>query len=481
MPRNIRLVLYWSCSDRAASPDYPSGSHPIAFAGCYPTAAESARGGVCAFGVAAGSAAMNPPPISLGIRTTYGTERPFGIGAEDARRHVYVVGQTASGKSTLLRNIILQHLMAGHGLAFLDPHGDLADEILDHFPPSRADDLVYFNPADSDFPIGINPLANVQPSERPLATAGLISAFKSIWRDSWGPRLEYILANTIAALLEAPNTSLLGINRMLADEAYRDWVVRQVRDPFVRAFWTEEFAKYDPRFLREAVAPILNKLGQLLLSPLLRNVLGQVRTRVNLRFMMDTRRVFIANLSKGKIGAEPANLLGALLSAQFQHAAMTRADMPESERTDFHLIIDEFHNFSTDSFATALAEARKYRLNLTLAHQYLDQLTPEVSSAVFGNVGTLIVFRVGHSDADCLSKELGGTFVPEQFADLDRYEVFVRTLANGFPLEPFRAKTHPPFSSRHSRRLRLLARCREKYATRRTVVEDKLRCWLARS
>ncbi len=423
---------------------------------------------------------MNPQSISVGIRMTYGTELPFGLGAEDARRHVYVVGQTGSGKSTLLRNIILQHLEAGHGLAFLDPHGDLADEILDHFPPSRADDLVYFNPADSDFPIGINPLANVPPSERPLVTAGLISAFKSIWRESWGPRLEYILANTIAALLEAPNTSLLGINRMLADEAYRDWVVRQVRDPFVRAFWTEEFAKYDPRFLREAVAPIQNKLGQLLLSPLVRNILGQVRTKVNLRVMMDTRRVFIANLAKGKIGAEPANLLGALLAAQFQHAAMTRADRLESERPDFHLIIDEFHNFSTDSFATALSEARKYRLSLTIAHQYLDQLTPEIRSAVFGNVGTLIVFRVGHVDADFLSKELGGTFVPEQFADLDRYEVFVRSLSNGTPLEPFRARTHPPISNRHSRRHRLIARCRGKYAAHRASIDKKLRCWLSR-
>lgn len=267
---------------------------------------------------------------------------------------------------------------------------------------------------------------------------------------------------------------------MLADEAFRDWVVRQVRDPFIRAFWKDEFAQYDPRFLREAVAPIQNKLGQLLLSPLLRNVLGQVRTKVNLRFMMDTRRVFIANLARGRIGAEPANLLGALLAAQFQHAAMTRADRPEFERSDFHLIIDEFHNFSTDSFATALAEARKYRLNLTLAHQYLDQLTPEVSSAVFGNVGTLIVFRVGHHDADFLSKELGGTFVPEQFADLDRYEVFVRSLSNGAPLEPFRARTHPPISNRHSRRHRLIARCREKYGARRDLVEDKLRSWLAR-
>lgn len=419
--------------------------------------------------------------IALCLRNNYGTEQLFTLAVEDARRHLYVVGQTGTGKSTLLRNIVLQHICAGHGVALLDPHGDLAEDLLDHFPPSRADDLVYFHPADADFPIGINPLARVAPEDRHLVTAGLVSAFKSIWRENWGPRLEYILANAIAALLEAPNTSLLGINRMLSDESYRAWVIRQLRDPFVHAFWTNEFSQYDPRFLREAVAPIQNKLGQLLLSPLLRNVLGQVRTKVNLRFMMDNRRVFIANLAKGQVGSEPANLLGALLAAQFQHAAMTRADQPESNRTDFFLIIDEFHNFSTDAFASTLSEARKYRLSLTLAHQYLEQLPPELSSAVFGNVGTLVAFRVGHTDAHFLSGEFGGTFTAEQFYDLDRYEVFVRTLSNGIPLEPFRAKTFAPSSHRQGRRHRLIARCREKYATPRAVIEMKLRSWLAQS
>lgn len=424
---------------------------------------------------------MNENPIILGYRQDYDRTPPFGIGVADARRHIYVVGQTGSGKTTLLRNVLLQHITAGHGVALLDPHGDLADELLDHFPPSRADDLVYFHPADADFPVGINPLANVPPAERPLVTAGLVSAFKSIWRESWGPRLEYILANTLAALLEAPNTSLLGINRMLSDEGYRDWVVRQVSDPFVRAFWTDEFAHYDARFLREAIAPIQNKLGQLLLSPLLRNVLGQTRTKVNLRFMMDHRRVFIANLAKGRLGTEPANLLGALLVAQFQHAAMSRADIPESERIDFHLLIDEFHNFTTETLATALSEARKYRLSLTLAHQYLAQLTPETSAAVFGNVGTFVTFSVGHTDAVALSAEFGGAFAPEQFADLDRHEIFVRSLENGRPGVPFRGLTMPPLQSPHSRRDRLIAHCRQKYAAPRSVVEGKLLRWLAGS
>ncbi|MBI5767645.1 MAG: type IV secretion system DNA-binding domain-containing protein [Verrucomicrobia bacterium] len=422
---------------------------------------------------------MNDDPIQLGFRAGYASESPFGLGAADARRHIYVVGQTGVGKSTLLFNLILQHLHAGHGVAVLDPHGDLAETLLDHFPTWRADDLVYFNPADADFPVGFNPLANVPPDQRALATAGLVSAFKSIWRDSWGPRLEYILTHTVAALMEVGNTSLLGVNRMLSEEGYRAWVVRQVRDPFIRAFWTEEFGRYDARFLREAIAPVQNKIGQLLLSPFLRNVLGQTRCKIDLRFMMDSRRVLIANLSKGKLGAEPANLLGALLAAQFQHAAMTRSDTPEHEREDFHLLIDEFHNFTTDSLASALSEARKYRLGLVLSHQYLDQLRPEVRSAVFGNVGTIVSFRVGASDADVLAKEFGQEFTVMQFADLDRHEVFVRLMEDGSPSVPFRAKSIPPLGSRHNRRHKLIARSREKYGTRRAGVEDRLRRWLA--
>lgn len=422
---------------------------------------------------------MSQQPIFFGHQVIYGSEIPFGIGVVDARRHTYVIGQTGVGKSTLLRNLFIQHLESGHGVALLDPHGDLADELLDHFPPSRADHLVYFNPADADCPIGFNPLANVPPEERPLVTAGLVSAFKSIWYDSWGPRLEYILANTIAALLEAQNTSLLGVNRMLAEEEYREWVVRQVHDPFVRAYWTEEFACYEPRFLREAIAPIQNKLGQLLLSPLLRNILGQVGTKVDLRFMMDTGRVFIANLSKGRLGAEPANLLGALLAAQFQHAAMTRASIPECERRDFHLFIDEFHNFTTSSLAVGLAESRKYRLSLTLAHQYLDQLTIETRAAVFGNIGTVVAFKVGYTDAQVLADEFGQEFTAGQFADLNRYEVFIRSLSNGMPGVPFRAVTLAPLSRQHGRRDQLIQRSREKYGRSRAVVEARLHRWLS--
>jgi energy-coupling factor transporter ATP-binding protein EcfA2 len=423
---------------------------------------------------------MNDDTIVIGHRSGWGQDSLFGIQPEDARHHVYIIGKTGSGKTTLLRNMIVQHLCQGHGLALLDPHGDLAEELLDHFPTSRADDLVYFNPGDLEFPIGLNLLANVPPDERHLVASGIVGAFKSIWRDSWGPRMEYILYNAIAALLDCQNTSLLGVNRMLVDGNYRAWVVRQIQDPFIRSFWQDEFANYNDRFVREAIAPIQNKIGQFLMNPPIRNILGQVKSKVNFRFMMDTGRVFIANLSKGKLGADKANLLGSLLTTQFQLAAMSRADVPEAERRDFHLFIDEFHNFTTDSFAAILAEARKYRLCLTLSHQYLGQLSLEVRQAVFGNAGTMITFRIGHTDAELLAKEFANTFIPGQFVELDSYQIFVHLLENGVASTPFHAKTLSAFNNRHASRQKLLEHSRERFAASRDRIESKLNCWAAK-
>jgi len=265
---------------------------------------------------------------------------------------------------------------------------------------------------------------------------------------------------------------------MLTDANYREWVIHQVKDPFIRAFWAEEFASYDPRFLREAIAPIQNKLGQFLLNPVIRNILGQVRNKVDFRFMMDDRRLFIANLSKGHLGHDKANLLGSLLVTQFQLAAMARADQPEDERRDLYLFIDEFQNFSTDAFAAILSEARKYRLCLTLSHQYIDQLPLPIQQAVFGNVGTLISFCVGSTDAEVLEKQFGREFPARRFVDLDRFEVLVRTLNNGLPGEPFFAQTLQPIEHRIGRRDKFIALSREKYAAPRSDVEAKLNRWL---
>jgi Helicase HerA, central domain/Type IV secretion-system coupling protein DNA-binding domain len=420
----------------------------------------------------------NEPPIIIGERHGWGDSRPFGILAADSRQHVYVIGKTGSGKTTLLRNLIVQHIALGHGVGLIDPHGDLAEELLHHIPPKRTDHLCYFNPGDLEFPIGLNLIANVAPDDRHLVASGIISAFKGIWHDSWGPRLEYILYNAVAALLDCPNTSLLGVSRMLTDEKYRTRVIAQIKDPFIRAFWAEEYAGYDPRFQREAIAPIQNKIGQFLLNPVARNILGQIKNKVSIPFIMDNGRLFIANLSKGRLGHDKANLLGSLLTTQFQLSAMARANRPEAKRPDFYLFIDEFQNFSTDAFASILAEARKYRLCLTLSHQYIDQLSLSVRQAVFGNVGTLIAFRIGHTDAEVLEKEFGKTFPASVLADLDRYEAVVKLLEDGTNKEPFRARMLPPLEDRVGRKDRLIARSRERFAVPRDSVESKLNRWV---
>jgi len=417
--------------------------------------------------------------IIIGERQGWGDPLPFGISAADRRQHVYIIGKTGSGKTTLLHNLIVQHIALGHGVGLIDPHGDLAEELLHHIPPNRADHLVYFNPGDLEFPTGLNLLANVAPDDRHLVASGIVGAFKGLWRDSWGPRLEYILYNAIVALLDCGNSTLLGVNRLLTDEAYRARVIRQVRDPFIRSFWADEYSNYDPRFQREAIAPIQNKIGQFLLNPVVRNILGQVRSRVSIPFIMDNRRLFIANLSKGRLGHEKANLLGSLLTTQFQLAAMARSNRPESERPDFHLFIDEFQNFSTDAFASILAEARKYRLCLTLSHQYIDQLSLPVRQAVFGNVGTLIAFRVGHPDAEVLEKELGRTFPAAALADLERYQAAVKLLEDGTNTTPFMANMLPPLQNRVGRKDRLIRQSRERFSSPRAVVEGKIERWMA--
>jgi Type IV secretion-system coupling protein DNA-binding domain len=416
--------------------------------------------------------------VFIGERNIWGETKSFGLTRPDRRHHMYCLGKTGSGKTTLLRNLILQDIEAGEGVGVIDPHGDLSEDLLDHIPPSRTDDVVYFNPADTDYPIGFNLLRTVPKDVRHLVASGFVSALKSIWRDSWGPRLEYILYAAAAALLDCENASVLGIQRMLADEHYRAWVVKQVKDPIVRSFWRDEFDRYDRRFLTEAIAPIQNKVGQLLMAPPIRNVFGQIKTKIDPAFMMDDRRIFIANLSKGKLGPDKAGLIGAVLVTQFQLAAMARAGVPEDKREDFYLYIDELHNFSTDSFASLLSESRKYRLCLTLSHQYSAQLREEVRDAVFGNVGTVISFRVGEADGHVLQREFGENYPARHFTELGNFEVCVKLLADGQHNYPFTGKTFSPFAQRYGRRENIIRRSREKYATPRLLVEDRIDRWM---
>ena len=415
----------------------------------------------------------------IGNREIWGGEKPFGISHVDRRQHLYAIGKTGTGKTTLLRNLICQDIERGNGVGLIDPHGDLAEEILDCIPSWRTDHVLYFNPADSDFPIGFNVVRSSIGTRRYLESSSLVGAFKHLWRDSWGPRLEYILYASVAALMECENVSLLGVPRMLVDERFRAWVLKQVRDPIVLSFWENEFARFDKRFLAETIAPIQNKVGQLLMAAPLRNVFGQVKSKVDPRFIMDNERIFIANLSKGRLGEDKAKLLGSLLVSKFQSAAMERADMPEESRKDFYLFIDEFPNFSTESFASILWEARKYRLNLTLSHQYIDQMTKEVKDAVFGNVGSLVSFRTGHRDAVVLANEFGSEYAPGQFTDLPNYQIRVKLLNFGEYGEPFLGKTSPPANYFHGHRQNLMKRSRERFGTRRDLVEGKIHRWLS--
>ena len=416
--------------------------------------------------------------LVIGEREQWGQKSYFGLSLSDRRHHLYTIGKSGSGKTTLLRNLILQDIEAGRGVAVIDPHGDLANDLLDHMPRHRIEDVAFFNPADMEHPIGFNLLDPTPPDERHLVASGVVGIFKTIWPEFWGPRLEYILYAATAALLDCENVTLLGVQRMLTDVRYRAWVVKQIKDPMVRSFWVNEFGNYDKRFLQEAIAPIQNKVGQLLMSPHVRNILGQVRSRINARFMMDNGRIFIADVSKGKLGADKSNLLGAMLVTQFQLAAMSRADTPEHKRRDFFLYVDEFQSFTSDSFISILSEARKYRLCLTLSHQYIDQLRPEIRDAVFGNVGSMLAFRVGHRDAKVLEQAFGETWRASQFTGLGNYEVCAKMLTDGQDREPFLGKTLPPEGKRHGRRERIIRRSREKYSMPRSDIERKINKWM---
>jgi hypothetical protein len=412
----------------------------------------------------------------LGMRHGWGDDKPCALSPSDRRHHAYVIGKTGTGKTTLLKNLIIQDIEAGRGVGVIDPHGDLANELLDFIPGWRVNDVAYFDPADSEVVVGFNVFQSKH--DPGLVASGVVSSLKGIWRDSWGPRLEYILYACVAALLECDNVTLLGVQRMLSDSRYRAWVVKQVKDPMVHSFWANEFENYDKRFLNEVIAPIQNKIGQIIMSPKTRNVLGQVKSKLDARFLMDHRRIFIANLSKGRLGEDKSNLLGALIVTQFHLAAMSRVDQPEAKRQDFNLFVDEFQSFASDSFASILSEARKYRLGLTLSHQYIDQLRPEIRLAVFGNVGSIIAFRVGERDAEVLARELGGAYTPSQLSNLGNHEVCVRLLNGGGDGHPFFGKTNPPMGHRHGRREAIIRRSREKYGTKLHDVEERIRRWM---
>jgi hypothetical protein len=424
---------------------------------------------------------MDQTPIAIGTRTYWVSdeEKLVLLAPEDRAQHLYVIGKTGLGKSTLLRNLILQDLYAGRGVGLLDPHGDLAREVLDAIPKERTNDVLYFNPGDLARPVGLTLLPRVPPDAAHLVVSGVLSAFRGIWGSSWGPRLEYILGHALAALLDHGGLTILALPRLLSDDTFRERVAAKVKDPVVRAIWRDEYAGYERRFRLEAIAPLQNKVGRLLANSPMRNILCQVGSRFDAGFLMDRSRITIADLAKGVVGENHARLLGALLLSQFQWAAMARSGNPEDPRTPFYLYIDEFQSFATEALASILAEARKYGLALTLAHQYLDQLTDEIRQSVFGNAGNLIAFRVGQADARSLEDELGGDVKMGNLVSLGKHEIYARLLEHGRAIEPFRGRTLPTIQGMASgRREAVIRRSRERYGRPREEVEAKIERWL---
>jgi len=416
--------------------------------------------------------------ICLFAQTNFRNQmRRFGIKTDDRRRHMYVIGKTGMGKTTMMENMVLSDIYAGHGVGVVDPHGDFAAKIINYIPANRINDIVYFNPADLQFPIGFNILEVKSEEQKHLVAAGLMGIFKKIWPDVWSSRMEYILNNTLLALLDYPGSTLLGINRLLADKIYRKKVVGKLKDPVVKAFWQTEFANYPDRYMTEAVAPIQNKIGQFLSASVIRNMVAQVKSTINIREIMDGKKIFIMNLSKGRIGEDNSRLFGGLLITELQLAAMERVGMPENQRQNFFLYVDEFQNFATPSFANILSEARKYRLSLIMAHQYVAQLDEIVADAVFGNVGTIVTFRVGGADAEALEKEFEPTFMATDIVNLAKYQTFLKLMIDGVASQPFSAMTLPPIGSPTDSAEKVIKVSRERYGKKRDIIEDKILRW----
>jgi len=409
-----------------------------------------------------------------------GVATNFGIKIDDRRRHMYVIGKSGMGKSELLKNLAIQDIQDGRGLCFMDPHGDIIQDLLDYIPQERVKDVIFINPADMQYPVAFNVMEKVDFDQRHLVADGMMAVFKKIWVDQWSARMEYILNYTILALLEAEGSTLLGVNRMLAEKEYRRRVVDQVSDPEVRAFWLTEFAKYNDRYAQEATAAIQNKIGQFVSNPLIRNLIGQVHTSFNMRQAMDQKKIILVDISKGRIGEDASRLLGAMIITKVQLAAMSRVDIPRHERADFTLIVDEFQNFATASFASILSEARKFNLSLVVAHQYVKQLDEAVADAVFGNVGTIITFRVGAEDAEMMEKEFEPEFTIQDIVNLGFRQIYLKLMIDGVTSHAFSAMTMDTIpKSERSFRDEVVEYSRTMYARPRAQVEEEITKWRA--
>ena len=416
--------------------------------------------------------------VTLFAETNYRNQKKrFGIKTDDRRRHMYVIGKTGMGKTTLLENLFYSDMVNDHGGCYIDPHGDTAEKLIDFVPSHRINDVIYFNPADVEFPMGFNILETESDWQKPLVASGLMGVFKKIWPDVWSPRMEYILMNCVLALLDYPGATLLEINRLLVDKEYRARVVAKIRDPIVKTFWVAEFPAWSEKYATEAIAPVQNKVGQFLSSSVIRNIVAQVKSTINLRRIMDDGKILVVNLSKGRIGEDNMRLLGGMLITKIQLAAQERQNILEHDRRDFYLYVDEFQNFANESFATILSEARKYRLNLIVAHQYIEQLDEKVAPAIFGNVGTIVTMRVGGADALAMEQEFTPVFTPEDLVNLAKTQIYLKLMVDGVATKPFSANTLPPIGKRVDSGDKIIQVSRERYAEPRRLIEEKVLKW----
>jgi len=426
----------------------------------------------------------NPDRVTYFAATdSRGRRQPFGIKAKDRARHMYVIGKTGMGKSTLLENMAIQDLRNGEGMAFIDPHGSAVETLLEYVPPERVNDVVYFAPFDLDRPIAFNVMEDVGYDKRHLVVSGLMATFKKIWVDAWSARMEYILSNTLLALLEYPDATLLGVNRMYTDKTYRKKVVENVKDPIVKDFWTKEFANYGDRYTQEATPAIQNKIGQFTSNPLIRNIIGQPKSSFDIRTLMDQKKILLINLSKGLVGDTNMKLLGSMITTRIFLAAMSRANLAPQELKKSpacYFYVDEFQNFANETFAEILSEARKYNLNLIIAHQYVEQMEEEVAAAVFGNVGTTVAFRVGPFDAEKLEVVFAPEFEPEDLVNLGFAQVYLTLMIDGIGSRPFSAITIPPIEPpSRTYRQEVIDASRAQFTSERAGVETAIYAELA--
>jgi energy-coupling factor transporter ATP-binding protein EcfA2 len=420
------------------------------------TSSEALRTGGC-------PGLMEPEPPIIAT-TALGSGIRFS--RKERERHLYIVGKSGSGKSTVLFNLAMQDIIAGEGIAIVDPHGDLAEAIVDAIPPERTHEVCYFNVADTEHPVGFNPLARMPRKRHALAAAGIVAAFKHLWGESWGPRLEHHLFHGVAALLESPRPTITDLARIYTDEDFRSRLIPRIADPVIARFWTGEYASYDKKFQAEAASPILNKVGQITASPILRNILGQVTPKFDLSHAMHHRGIFIANLAKGRIGEQASNLLGSLLISHLQLIAMARSELAPEYRAPFFVHVDEFQSFSTAAFASLLSEARKFATHFSLANQYTEQLTDNVRAAVLGNAGTLMVFRVSAADAEILAPEFH-PLPPNELVDQSPHRAWLRR-CDGDQRPVFLS---PPQSSSKHRREIVIAQSRRNFGRPRALIE----------